>query len=204
MFAKLKGILDSTHEDSAIIDVNGVGYLVAASRATLSRLGPVGGHVSVLIDTHVREDKIALYAFASVSEQDWFRQLYSVQGVGPKVALSILSALPPDSLATAIAAGDAKILTRADGVGPKLATRIVSELKGKVAQIGLQANMPAATGATSAAVPAGAAADAVSALINLGYGRSEAFAAVAQAKQQLDEGADVSALIRAGLKELSA
>ena len=204
MFAKLKGILDSTHEDSAIIDVGGVGYLVAASRATLARLGPVGGHVSVLIDTHVREDKIALYAFASASEQEWFRQLYSVQGVGPKVALSILSALPPDSLATAIAAGDAKILTRADGVGPKLATRIVSELKGKVGQIGLDTPMTATSGSAVAMVPSGAAADAVSALINLGYGRSEAFSAVAGAKQQLGAEADVSALIRAGLKELSA
>jgi Holliday junction DNA helicase RuvA len=201
MFAKLKGILDSTSDDTAVIDVNGVGYLVSASRATLSRLGAPGNAVSVLIETHVREDKIALYAFASAAERDWFRQLYSVQGVGPKVALAILSALPPDSLATAIAAGDAKLLTRADGVGPKLATRIVTELKSKVATIGLAEAAPVAA---MAAVPAGVVADAVSALINLGYGRSEAFSAVAQAKNALGDKADVSSLIKAGLKELSA
>jgi holliday junction DNA helicase RuvA len=203
MFAKLKGILDSAGDDTAVIDVNGVGYLVSASRATLGRLGPVGSAVSVLIETHVREDKIALYAFASAAERDWFRQLYSVQGVGPKVALSILSALPPDTLATALMAGDAKLLTRADGVGPKLATRIVTELKSKVADLSLPAT--AATPSLSLpAQPSGALADAVSALVNLGYGRAEAFTAVAQVKAQLGEGADVSSLIRAGLKELSA
>ncbi len=202
MFAKLKGILDSTDDDTAVIDVGGVGYLVSASRSTLTRLGAPGSAVSVLIETHVREDKIALFAFASAAERDWFRQLYSVQGVGPKVALSILSALPPDTLATAIAAGDAKLLTRADGVGPKLATRIVTELKGKVGAIGL-ASAPSAALALPAQ-PSGALADAVSALVNLGYGRTEAFTAVSQARAQLGEGADVSTLIRAGLKELSA
>lgn len=205
MFAKLKGILDSTDADSAIIDVNGVGYLVQASRSTLTRLGPMGSAVNVLIETHVREDKIALYAFASVSERDWFRQLLVVQGVGPKVALAILSVLPPDSLATAIAAADAKALTRADGVGPKLATRIVSELKGKVAVISTGV-VEAANASAAAAIPAatGVVADAVSALINLGYGRSDAFVAVANARRDLGEGADVPALIRAGLKELAA
>lgn len=199
MFAKLKGILDSTDDDTAIIDVNGVGYLVSASRQTLSRLGGVGSAVSVHIETHVREDKIALFAFAALSERDWFRQLLNVQGVGPKVALAVLSALPPDTLATALAAGDAKALTRADGVGPKLAARIVSELKGKVGALEMSAPV-----AAMAAVPAGAVADAVSALINLGYGRSEAFTAVANAKTTLGEKADTSALIKAGLKELSA
>ena len=198
MFAKLKGILDSTDDDTAIIDVNGVGYLVSASRSTLSRLGAPGSAVSVHIETHVREDRIALYAFASLSERDWFRQLLNVQGVGPKVALAVLSALPPDTLATALAAGDAKALTRADGVGPKLAARIVSELKGKVGALEMSAPVAAV-----AAVPAGAVADAVSALINLGYGRSEAFSAVANAKTTLGEQADTSALIKAGLKELS-
>ena len=188
MFAKLKGILDSTDDDTAVIDVGGVGYLVSASRSTLTRLGAPGSAVSVLIETHVREDKIALFAFASAAERDWFRQLYSVQGVGPKVALSILSALPPDTLATAIAAGDAKLLTRADGVGPKLATRIVTELKGKVGAIGL-ASAPSAALALPAQ-PSGALADAVSALVNLGYGRTEAFTAVSQARAQLGEGAD--------------
>lgn len=202
MFAKLKGILDTVEDGAAIIDVHGVGYLVSASRNTLSRLGAVGNAVTVHIETHVREDKIALYAFASLTERDWFRQLLNVQGVGPKVALAVLSVLPPDTLATAIAAGDAKAVARADGVGPKLAGRIVAELKGKVGAMELAA--PSATTAIAANVPAGAAADAVSALINLGYGRSEAFTAVANAKTALGEGADVSALIRAGLKELSA
>lgn len=201
MFAKLKGILDSTGEDTAIIDVNGVGYLVSASRSTLSRLGAVGGQVSVHIETHVREDKIALYAFASTSERDWFRQLLTVQGVGPKVALALLSVLPPDSLATALAAADAKAVARADGIGPKLAARIVSELKGKVAAI--STGVVDAPATALALVPAGASADAVSALVNLGYGRSDAFTAVANAKTALGDGADVSALIRAGLKELS-
>lgn len=202
MFAKLRGILDSTDADTAVIDVNGVGYLVQASRSTLSRLGPVGGAVSVQIETHVREDRIALYGFASLSERDWFRQLITVQGVGPKAALAILSVLPPDSLATALAAGDAKALTRADGVGPKLATRIASELKSKAATLGLADS--AVSAPASPALPQGAVADAVSALINLGYGRSEAFAAVAAVKREMGEGADVSALIKAGLKELSA
>ncbi len=208
MFAKLKGLLDTVDADTAIIDVQGVGYLVQASRSTLSRLGPLGSPVSVLIETHVREDKIALYAFAGVQERDWFRQLITVQGVGPKVALAILSVLPPDSLATALAAGDAKALTRADGVGPKLAARIASELKGKAALMGLGSGggaEPTAAAAPSAlAVPQGALADAVSALINLGYGRSEAFSAVAQVKKELGDEATVSALIKAGLKELSA
>jgi Holliday junction DNA helicase RuvA len=201
MFAKLTGKLDSTDADTAIIDVNGVGYLVQASRSTLSRLGPAGAAVSVLIETHVREDKIALYAFAGAHERDWFRQLITVQGVGPKAALAILSVLPPDSLATALAAGDAKALTRAEGVGPKLAARIASELKSKAATLGLS-DLPSPSVA-SLALPQGAVADAVSALINLGYGRSEAFSAVSTAKREIGEGADVSALIKAGLKELS-
>lgn len=203
MFAKLTGKLDSTDADTAVIDVNGVGYLVQASRSTLSRLGPVGAAVSVQIETHVREDRIALYGFASLSERDWFRQLITVQGVGPKAALAILSVLPPDSLATALAAGDAKALTRAEGVGPKLATRIASELKSKAATLGLADSASPATPA-SPALPQGAVADAVSALINLGYGRSEAFSAVAAVKREMGEGADVSSLIKAGLKELSA
>lgn len=202
MFAKLKGVLDSTDDGTAIIDVNGVGYLVSASRTTLTRLGANGNAVSVLIETHVREDKIALYAFASTSERDWFRQLLNVQGVGPKVALAVLSVLPPDTLATAIAAGDAKAVARAEGVGPKLASRIVSEMKGKVA--GIATGAVETPTAALALVPGGASADAVSALINLGYGRSEAFTAVANAKTALGEKADVAALITAGLKELSA
>ena len=202
MFAKLKGLLDSAEADSAIIDVNGVGYLVQASRHTLSRLGPAGSAVSVLIETHVREDKIALYAFASAVEREWFRTLITVQGVGPKVALAILSVLPPDTLATVLAAADAKALTRADGVGPKLAARIAAELKSKAGLVGISGPMDV----TAPALPVtqGAAADAVSALINLGYGRTEAFTAVARVGRTLGEAADVGALVKAGLKELSA
>lgn len=200
MFAKLKGLLDSTDADSAVIDVQGVGYLVQASRTTLSRLGNPGNAVSVLIDTHVREDRIALYAFATQAERDWFRQLITVQGVGPKAALAILSVLPPDALATALAAGDAKALARADGVGPKLAARIATEFKGKESVI-----LAATTPATASPLPAfgGPAADALSALVNLGYGRSEAFAAITSARAAQGEAATVSDLIRAGLKELA-
>lgn len=202
MFAKLKGLLDSADADSAVIDVHGVGYLVQASRTTLSRLGQAGNAVSVWIEMHVREDRIALYAFATVSERDWFRQLITVQGVGPKAALAILSVLPPDTLATALAAGDAKALARADGVGPKLAARIAAEFKGKSAVI-MAATLPAAPGAAPLPAIGGPAADAVSALVNLGYGRSEAFAAVATARTTQGEGATVTDLIKAGLKELA-
>ena len=151
MIAKLSGRLDSTGLDHAIIDVGGVGYLVFCSARTLSRLGPVGGAVSVLVDTHVREDAITLYGFAESGEREWFRLLITVQGVGARVAGALLSVLSPDDLTRAIAAQDKVALTRADGVGPKLATRILSELKDKVGGIALG---PAALAGSTA--PAGA------------------------------------------------
>ena len=204
MIAKLSGRLDSTGTDHAIIDVGGVGYLVFCSARTLSRLGPVGGAASVLVDTHVREDAITLYGFAEGGEREWFRLLITVQGVGARVAGALLSVLSPDDITRAIAAQDKVALTRADGVGPKLATRILSELKDKVGGIALG---PAAL--AGAAVPAGASVpeggalgDAVSALVNLGYGRTEAFGAVMAAGKELGSAAGASALIRQALATL--
>jgi Holliday junction DNA helicase RuvA len=209
MIAKLSGLLDSAGTDHAIIDCGGVGYLVFCSARTLRRLGDAGTAVTLRIETHVREDHIHLYGFIDAAERDWFRVLTTVQGVGSKVALALLSVLEPDRLTQAIAAQDKTALAQADGVGPKLANRIVSELKDKVADLRLG---PAAAPATVipgavAAVgpPAGSATgDAVSALVNLGYRRAEAFTAVATAAQRIGPDAKVEDLIRAGLKELSA
>ncbi len=208
MFAKLSGVLDDISDEGIVIDVQGVGYLVSVSRSCLDRLGPMGSAVKLLIDTHVREDKIALYGFADRDERAWFRQLITVQGVGAKVALAVLSVLPPNALALAITSGDSKAVTRADGVGPKLAARITSELKGKTPLLMTSADslaLPPSVAVPAAAVPADQAlmADAVSALVNLGYGRSEAFSAVLTAKSAQGAEATTSSLIRAGLKELA-
>jgi Holliday junction DNA helicase RuvA len=211
MIAKLTGILDWVGADSCVIDVGGVGYLVFCSRRTLEKLGAVGNRVGVQVETHVREDHIHLYGFADRDERDWYRLLTGVQGVGGRGALAILSVLGPDDLATAILADDKKPLTRADGVGPKLAGRICSELKDKVGgmALGAGAAAPAAVVGAAAAAPAAAAdggkgdiADAVSALVNLGYGRAEAFGAVHTAARELGEAAEVNALIPAALKQL--
>jgi len=196
MIAMLAGVVDQRAADSLVLDVNGVGYLVFASTRTLSRVPGRGEPLKLLIETHVREDHIHLYGFADEAERGWFRLLTTVQGVGARLALALLSVLAPDALATAIMAQDKAALTRADGVGQKLATRIASELKDKVGGIALG---PAAT---TPATPA-AASDAVSALVNLGYSRSDAFAAVAQATQRLGAEAKIDALIRAGLQELA-
>lgn len=210
MIAKLKGLVDSTGEDWAIIDVGGVGYLVSCSGRTIGKL-PKGQAAMLHIETHVREDAISLYGFADMAEREWFRLLTTVQGVGAKVALAILGTLSPDELARSIGAQDKAMLTRANGVGPKLALRIVTELKEKAGKIALgpalEGGIAAAPAAGTAPVEAvategGAMADAISALVNLGYRRVDAFGAVAQAAQSLGEGADVAALIRAGLKEL--
>ncbi|MEQ8964433.1 MAG: Holliday junction branch migration protein RuvA [Azospirillaceae bacterium] len=209
MIAKLTGVLDSVAGDSAVVDVGGVGYLVFCSRLTLDRLGTAGGRVGLHVETHVREDHIHLYGFADTAERDWFRLLTGVQGVGGRGALAILSALSPDDLATAIAAQDRKALTRADGVGPKLAGRILSELKDKAGTVSLPAAAaPRPTGDGAAGAEEGSArpaasADAVSALVNLGYGRSEAFTAVTAAGRRLGAGAGVEALIPEALKELA-
>ncbi len=199
MIAKLTGAIDSAGSDSAIVDVNGVGYLVFCSARTLGKLPAKGAPVSLLIETHVREDHIHLYGFADTSEREWFRLLTTVQGVGAKLGLAILGALSPDDLARAIASGDKASLSRPSGVGPKLAARIASELKDKVKNMALgpiAADLPAGEG-TNATI-----ADAVSALVNLGYRRPEAIDAVTAVARRLGDDAAVGALIRAGLQEL--
>ncbi|MEO3428877.1 Holliday junction branch migration protein RuvA [Pelagibius sp. CAU 1746] len=200
MIGKLTGIVDSTGDDWAILDVGGVGYLVFCSGRSLGLLPPPGGAAALWIETHVREDHIHLYGFAETAERDWFRLLHSVQGVGAKMALAVLSVLPPNELVRAIAAQDKASLTRASGVGPKLAGRIASELKDKAGGMALG---PAE--AVNGAGPGGGevSEDAVSALVNLGYRRAEAFAAVAKASGDLGAKASVESLIKAGLKELA-
>ncbi len=196
MIAKLAGLLDQAGGDSAVIDVGGVGYLVFCSARTLARMPAKGAPVSLLIETHVREDHIHLYGFAEPAERDWFRLLTTVQGVGAKLALAVLGVLGPEDLMRAIAAADKVSLARAPGVGQKLAQRIATELKDKVRAVAL--------GPAAAELPQrGSEADAVSALVNLGYRRAEAFDAVIEAARLLGASAPVDALIRAGLKELS-
>lgn len=202
MIARLKGIVDSVDGDSAVIDVGGVGYLVSASSRTLRDL-VAGGEATMLVETIVREDAISLYGFLETAERDWFRILTTVQGVGARVALSILSTLAPDEIARAIAAQDRATLSRPAGVGPKLAARLATELKDKAAAFGVA---PAAKGATAPAVPASMGSineDAVSALVNLDYKRVEAFGAVARVTQRLGEGATFDAIVRAALQELA-
>jgi Holliday junction DNA helicase RuvA len=205
VIGKLTGTLDSVTGDAALIDVGGVGYVVHAATRTLARLGPVGTPIGLLIETQVREDAINLYGFWDATERDWFRLLTTVQGVGAKVALAILGVLAPDDLSLAIAAQDKAIVTRAPGVGPKLAQRIVSELKDKAGNIALGAGAIAPATAVNGGAKAsgGPAEDAISALVNLGYRRAEAYGAVAKAARDLGERASLDALIRAGLKELS-
>jgi holliday junction DNA helicase RuvA len=200
MIAKLTGTLDQTALDHAVIDVGGVGYLIQASGRTLRRLGNPGGAVSVVTEMHVREDRMVLYGFADAGERDFFRLLTTVQGVGPRVALNILTTLDPQALTQAILAGDKVALAQADGVGAKLAARVAAELKDKVGDLSLG---PAAAVSLAATAAGAAAGEAVSALVNLGYKRVEAFAAVTKAKAAAGEG-DVGALIRLALKELSA
>jgi holliday junction DNA helicase RuvA len=203
MIAKLAGLLDQIMPDGAVIDVGGVGYLVFCSTRTIGQLPAPGAAVRLLVETHVREDHIHLYGFIDAVERDWFRLLTTVQGVGARLALALLSALSPDQLALAILSQDKATLARADGVGPRLAARIANELRDKVG--GLATAAPATETASPAAIgkEAGAAADAVSALVNLGYRRAEAFGAVAAAARKLGEAAALDALIRAGLQELA-
>lgn len=200
MIAKLKGILDEIGEDRLVVDVGGVGYLVYASSRTLSSLPPVGEAIALVVETHVREDHIHLYGFADVAERDMFTTLLGVQGVGARVALAILSVLGPADVAQAIVAEDKAVIGRANGVGPRLAGRIISELKDKVS-----APVVAHPAAAAAIAPGqgGPSDDAVSALVNLGYRPAEAQGAVVAARGRLGDEADLSSLIRAGLKELS-
>lgn len=203
MIAKLRGIVDSSGDDWAVIDVGGVGYLVFCSTRTLARLSG-GETVSLVIETHVREDHIHLYGFLESGERDWFRLLLTVQGVGSKVALAILSVLSPDQISQTIAAQDKAGLIRANGVGPKLAARILAELKDKAAFVTTGGGVATGVAAPISLPAGGPLEDAISALVNLGYSRLDAHGAVVQAMHALGDGATVPALIRAGLKELGA
>lgn len=203
MIAKLTGKLDAAGRDHAVIDCGGVGYFVRCPARTLASLPAAGETVSLSIETLVREDAIDLYGFVDPAERDWFRLLMTVQGVGAKVAISLLSALNAADLANAIANEDKTMLTRADGVGPKLATRLGVELKDKVGTMALGRGVPTLSPAVVPSLAGdAAAADAVSALVNLGYRRPEAASAVEKAIRKLGKGARVEALIPAGLKEL--
>jgi len=202
MIGKLSGRIDSISGSHVILDVGGVGYVVMCSARTLRNIGAAGEAASLKIETHVREDAINLYGFADNEEQDWFKLLTTVQGVGAKVALSILSAASPDQIATAIAAQDKTALTQADGVGPKLALRLVTELKDKVPAFMASPARKGSAVASSAVIPPSVAGDAVSALVNLGYRRAEAFSAVA-ASISKEPDAKLDAIIRASLMELS-
>jgi Holliday junction DNA helicase RuvA len=204
MIGKLKGIVDSYGEDYVILDVQGVGYQVHCSARTLTALPAQGEAATLSIDTYVREDQIKLFGFASDAERGWFRLLQTVQGVGAKVALSVLSTLKVPELANAIAMRDKAQIARSPGVGPKVAERIVTELKDKV---------PAFSDIDPAAVHLAGALDekraprpvmdAVSALVNLGYGQPQAAAAIAAAARNSGDSADVATLIKQGLKELA-
>jgi Holliday junction DNA helicase RuvA len=193
LIARLSGILAETTADSAVIDVTGVGYLVHLSGKTLDAIGPVGGEVLILTELQVREDAWTLFGFGSASERDAFRALTSIQGVGGRLALAILSVLDPDELARAVANDDKAMIGRANGVGPKLAARIANELQGKLGVTGLAGAAPTPR--------AGAAADALSALANLGFKPAEASAAVNAAQDELGADASLDALVRLALRK---
>ncbi|MBV9776066.1 MAG: Holliday junction branch migration protein RuvA [Acetobacteraceae bacterium] len=199
MIALLTGRVAQREEGSCVIDVNGVGYLVQASTRTIAALPSGAETARLLIETHVREDAITLYGFADPAERDWFRLLTTVQGVGARVALSVLSALSPRDLVAAIAAGDRASLTRAPGVGARLAVRLLTELRDKAGAV------PSAPGVALPALAAasGPVEDALSALVNLGYRRVEAHPVVAKVVERLGEGAGLDAVIRDSLKELA-
>jgi len=204
MIGKLTGTIDSVSEDFAILDVHGVGYLVHCSARTLQELPAAGEAVVLAIETHVREDQIRLFGFLSAGEREWFRLLQTVQGVGTKVALAILSTLKPADLATAIAMRDKAVITRAPGVGSKVAERIVTELKDKAPALAVvDPAVVRMSGAVEDKRAPRPVTDAVSALVNLGYGQPQAMAAIAAAVRDAGEGADTARLIRLGLKELS-
>jgi len=195
LIARLSGILAETTADGAIIDVGGVGYLVQLSGKTLAALGDVGGDITILTELQVREDAWTLFGFGSTAERDAFRALTSIQGVGGRLALAILSTISPDELARAVAQDDKAMIGRANGVGPKLAARIANELQGKLGVVGI---------AGSAAAPrGGAASDALSALANLGFKPAEASAAVNAAQDELGEDASLDALVRLALRKAS-
>jgi len=217
MIAKLKGKIDTLGSDYLIIDVGGVCYMVHASAKTLSVIGDVGSDVALLIEMQVREDSMTLFGFASAEEQKWYKLLTSVQGVGAKVGIAILSACPADQLVMAVMSGDKDLIRQAEGVGPKLAVRIITELKDKVAKMDIGINVSTAQ-TTSSGDASGVGStvnitaegndnqlnqDALSALINLGYARAEAYKAVISARSKFKKDPELGMLISAGLKELA-
>ena len=204
MIGKLKGIVDSFGTDFIILDVNGVGYQVHCSARTLAALPSPGEAATLSIETYVREDQIKLFGFASDAEREWFKLLQTVQGVGAKVSLSVLSTLTVAELGTAIAMRDKASVSRSPGVGAKVAERIVAELKDKVpAFADIDPGAVHLAGALDDKRAPRPVTDAVSALVNLGYGQPQAAAAIAAASRSAGEGADVATLIRQGLKELA-
>ena len=195
MIAKLYGLLDSFYDGFLILNVSGVGYRVFCSSRTLGKLPSAGEAVTLFIETQVREDHIHLFGFIDQAEKEWFNVLTNVQGVGAKVALAILSALSPNDLQMALSLGDAKAFTSASGVGPKLASRIVAELKGKTTLVGVSFDVAEKTGRSDVL------SEAVSALVNLGYGRSDAGMIAASILKENDK-IEVGELIRLSLKEI--
>ena len=203
MIGRLRGVIEAYGEDFVILDVHGVGYEVHCSARTLQALPPQGEAATLAIETHVREDQIRLFGFLSNIDREWFRLLQTVQGVGTKVALSILGTLAPADLASAIAVRDKATITRSPGVGPKVAERIVTELKDKApAYATVDPAVIRLSGAVDDHRAPQPVSDAVSALVNLGYGQPQAAAAIAAAARSAGEGADARQLIRLGLKEL--
>ena len=203
MIAKLAGVIDHIEPDAAVIDVGGVGYLAYCSTRTIGRLPPAGSAARLLVETHVREDHIHLYGFIDAAERDWFRLLTTVQGVGARLALSILSAVAPEKLGLAILAHDKAALTQAEGVGPRLAARIVNELRDKLGSIATAASRPVSALPGEPINGIGPATDAVSALENLGVSRTEALGAIAAAARRLGNEATADVLIKEGLEELA-
>ena len=204
MIGKLKGVIDSYGADYVILDVGGVGYQVHCPARTLQALPSPGEAATLSIDTHVREDQIKLFGFLTDMDREWFRLLQTVQGVGAKVALSVLSTLKTSDLATAVAMRDKAAVARAPGVGPKVAERIVTELKDKAPEFAaLDPAVIKLSGALEERRAPKPVMDAVSALVNLGYGQPQAAAAIAAATRNAGEGADTAVLIRQGLKELA-
>ena len=204
MIGKLKGMIESYGQDSVIVDVNGVGYEVYCSARTLQELPGVRQPAVLSIETHVREDQIRLFGFVTEIEREWFRLLQTVQGVGAKVALSVLGTLKASELASAIAMRDKAMVARAPGVGPKVAERIVTELKDKApAYTNVDPALVRLSGALDDKRAPAPVTDAVSALVNLGYAQAQAAAAIAAASRSAGEGAEATTLIRLGLRELA-
>ena len=199
MIARLRGTLAAIGEDEAVVDVGGVGYLVRLAPATLQRLPGIGEPVELFTELQVREDDMSLYGFLDAADRTWFRLLQTVQGVGARVALSLLGTLRPHELANAVAAGDRAALSRASGVGSRLAARLIAELKDRVGTLPQMGGEPVPA---LAVAPAGPAGDALSALIHLGYGRADAFGALARVQARLGPELGVDTLVRESLKEL--